>query len=157
MLKPNNFPDELRLSAWRTFITANARLIDRIDRELTAADRLPLWWYDILVELVEASDNRLRMHDLAERVVLSRSGLTRLVDKLEEVGLLRREPDLADRRGAFAVLTPKGREAIRKSWPTYANGITLHFAQHLSDAEAKTLAEVFTRLIDALKAESHSE
>ncbi len=144
---PKNELDDLRLSAWRAFITAHARLIDRIDRELLAADRLPLNWYDVLVELVEAPENRLRMHELAQRVVLSRSGLTRLVDKLEETGLLRREIDSSDRRGAFAVLTPKGREALRRSWPVYANGILTHFGHHLSNEEAKILADVFTRLL----------
>src|SRR5262245_56887236 len=118
--------DELHLAAWRTFITAHARLIDRIDGELIAAARLPLHWYDVLVELVEAPDHRLRMHELARSVVLSRSGLTRLVDRLESAGLLRRQPDPADRRGAYAVLTEEGRAALRKAWPVYAAGISKH-------------------------------
>ncbi len=143
--------DDIHLDAWRTFITAHARLIDAIDAELVEAGRLPLHWYDVLVELIEAPDHRLRLHELADRVVLSRSGLTRLVDRLENAGLLARQPDPMDRRGAFAVLTDKGREAMRQSWPVYARGIARHFARHLSDAEARTLTEVLTRVLDAIK------
>jgi len=102
----------------------------------------------VIVELVEAPDHQLRMHELADRVVLSRSGLTRLVDRLEQEGLLRREPDPNDRRGAFAVLTEQGHEALRKSWPVYARGIARHFASHLGDEEARILVEIFKRILD---------
>jgi DNA-binding MarR family transcriptional regulator len=143
--------DDLHLEAWRNFITAHARLIDAIDRTLVSAEQLPLHWYDVLIELVEAPEHRLRLHELADRVVLSRSGLTRLLDRLEAAGLLTRQPDPADRRGAYAVLTDKGREAIRRSWPVYARGIQQYFARHVSDDEARLLIEVFTRLLDAVK------
>lgn len=141
--------DELHLAAWRNFITSHATLISIIDRELTEANCLPLHWYDVLIELVEAPEHRLRMHELAAKVVLSRSGLTRLVDRLEKEGFLCREPDPTDRRGAFAVLTEQGRDALRKSWPVYARGISEHFARHLSDEEARTLVEIFTRILEA--------
>jgi DNA-binding MarR family transcriptional regulator len=140
---------EVHLEAWRTFITAHARLIDAIDATLVDAEQLPLHWYDVLVELVEAPDRRLRLHELARRVVLSRSGLTRLLDRLEEAGLLSRQPDPSDRRGAYAVLTDKGREAMRRSWPVYARGIIKYFARHLSKSEAKTLTEMLKRMLDA--------
>jgi DNA-binding MarR family transcriptional regulator len=143
--------NEPHLAAWRNFITLHAKLIDTIDRELIAAERLPLHWYDVLIELAEAQDRRLRMHELADKVVLSRSGLTRLVDRLESAGLLTRQTDPVDRRGAFAVLTDKGREALRQSWPIYASGIQTHFAAHLNDGEAKTLAEIFARLLRVLQ------
>ena len=143
--------DELHLEAWRSFITAHARLIDAIDRALTSAERLPLHWYDVLIELLEAPGRRLRLHDLADRVVLSRSGLTRLLDRLEAAGLLARQPDPSDRRGAYAVLTDKGREAIRRSWPVYAGGIQEYFARHVSADEATLLTQVFTRMLEAVK------
>ena len=146
---PKNEPGELHLSAWRAFITSHARLIDLIDRELAAADQVPLHWYDVLIELLEAPDHQLRMHELAQRVVLSRSGLTRLVDRLEDEGLLRRQSDPADRRGFFATLTEKGRDAVRKAWPVYARGITEHFARHLTADEARVLAELFNRILEA--------
>ena len=141
--------DEIHLAAWRNFITAHANLIDLIDRELTTGDYLPLNWYDVLIELVEAPKNRLRMHELAQKVVLSRSGLTRLVDKLETEGLLDREAAPDDRRGAFAVLTTKGKDAVRKSWPAYSKGIAKHFASYMNSEESKILRDVFDRIIEA--------
>lgn len=138
------------LNAWRTFITAHARLIETIDRELTAADCVPLHWYDVLVELVEAPEQRLRMSDLARKVVLSRSGLTRLVDKLEKAGLLLREASPEDGRGAYAVLTEAGHNALRKAWPIYAQGIQTHFAHFLSADEAQIFAKVLARILEGM-------
>lgn len=143
--------DETRLAAWRNFLTAHANLIDLIDHELSAAGRLPLNWYDVLIELLEAPGNRLRLSDLAQRVVLSRSGLTRLVDKLEAAGLLSRQAAADDRRGSFAVLTDKGRDAVRKAWPVYARGIARHFAPYLSEAEAAVVRDVFGRMVEAAR------
>ncbi len=142
--------DELHLSAWRNFITAHARLIDRIDHELTDAGCVPLHWYDVLIELAEAPQRRLRMTDLARKVVLSKSGLTRLVDKLENAGLLKRQSAATDGRGAFAVLTDEGLAELRKAWPVYARGIQTHFAQHLSDDEAKVYADSLARMLQAM-------
>jgi DNA-binding MarR family transcriptional regulator len=86
------------------------------------------------------------MNELASAIVLSRSGLTRLVDRLEVEGLLKRERSASDRRGAFAVLTEKGVEAMRKAWPVYAKGIDEHFARFLSEEEARILTGVFQRM-----------
>lgn len=146
---PKEEVDETRLAAWRNFITVHANLIDLIDRELRVADCLPLHWYDVLIELVEAPENRLRMNELAQKVVLSRSGLTRLVDKLEIAGLLHRQAAADDRRGAFAVLTEKGKDAVRKSWPVYSKGIAKHFAPHMNNKESQILRDVFTRILEA--------
>jgi DNA-binding MarR family transcriptional regulator len=139
-------PDELHLSAWRAFVNAHAAAIDRIERELSDAGQIPLTWYDVLVALWEAPEHRLRLSELARAVVLSRSGLTRLVDRLEASGLLCREPCPGDRRGAYAVLTPAGRAAQLAAWPTYARGIETHFARHLSDAEAASMAAALERV-----------
>jgi DNA-binding MarR family transcriptional regulator len=119
---------------------------------MAAAGVIPLTWYDILIELYEAPQRRLRLHELARAVVLSRSTLTRTVDRLETAGLLRREPDPTDRRGAFAVLTDAGLEAMRAAWPVYAQGIVDYFACHLSDGEARLLTAVFERIRDAARA-----
>src|SRR5947209_4747658 len=110
------------LAAWRAFLKAHAIIINRIDRDLAAAELPPLSTYDVLIELYEAPEHRLRMHELAQRVVLSRSGLTRLVDRLEAEGLLIRERSGADRRGAYAVVTEEGIAALRRTWPVYARG-----------------------------------
>ena len=143
--------ESTREEAWRSFITAHAVVIEQIERELAGAGLPPLGWYDVLLELSVASDRRLRMHELARAVVLSRSGLTRLVDRLEKAGLLRREPDPADRRGSFAVLTDKGAATRERMWPVYARGIAEHFGEHLNDEEAKTITRAMKRVIAAIR------
>jgi DNA-binding MarR family transcriptional regulator len=134
------------MRAWRAFLVAHVRVIGRIEADLAAADAVPLTDYDVLVELWEASRHRLRLRELADAVVLSRSGITRLVDRLERDGLLRREPDPADRRGAYAVLTRAGRVAMLRAWPTYERGIERYFAAALADEEARVLAEALERV-----------
>jgi DNA-binding MarR family transcriptional regulator len=139
--------DDERLAAWRAFINAHAAVIDRIERELAAAGKIPLTSYDVLVALVEAPDRRLRMNELARHVVvLSRSGVTRLADRLEAEGLLRRERTATDRRGAYAVLTEKGAAALDDARPVYARGIAEHFGRFLDSAEVGTITMVFERI-----------
>lgn len=140
---------EQHLAAWRAFLKAHATIIDRIDHDLVAAERPPLSSYDVLIELYEAPEHRLRMHELAERVVLSRSGLTRLVDRLEAEGLLTRDRSVTDRRGAYAVITEQGIEALRQTWPVYARGITEYFARWLTVDEAELLKVAFGRMLEA--------
>ena len=132
-------PEEEQLILWRTFLAAHAAAVGRIDAELRQADLLPLEWYDVLLALEEAPQQRLRMSELAQFVLLSRSGLTRLVDRLEKEGLLRREACVTDRRGAYAVLTEAGLAARERTWPTYSEGIVRHFARHVSTEEAEGL------------------
>src|SRR6516225_8639151 len=140
---------EKHLAAWRTFLKAHATIIDRIDRDLVAAQRPPLSSYDVLIELYEAPERRLRMHELAERVVLSRSGLTRLVDRLEAEGLLIRDRCGTDRRGAYAVITGQGIAALQQTWPIYARGIAEYFAQWLTLEEAQFLESALGRILQA--------
>ncbi len=147
-------PDEARLAAWWALLTAHAAAVGAIERELAVAGLVPLTWYDVLVALWEAPDHRLRLHDLARAVVLSRSGLTRLVDRLESTGLVRREPAPADRRGALAVLTAEGRAAQLRAWPVYARGIAHHFGCHLSDEEARMLADALGRVRAVARADT---
>jgi DNA-binding MarR family transcriptional regulator len=138
------------LLAWRALLRAHAAAVGRIERDLAASEPdLPLTWYDVLVALVGAPERRLRLRELAEAVLLSRSGLTRLVDRLEAAGLLRREPDPTDRRGAFAVLTEAGYAALRRTWPRYARGIQEHFGRHLGEEEAAVLARALERVAGA--------
>ena len=143
--------ESTREEAWRSFITAHAVVIEQIERELAGAGLPPLGWYDVLLELSVASDRRLRMHELARAVVLSRSGLTRLVDRLEKAGLWRREPDPGARRGSFAGLTDKGAAMRERMWPVYARGIAEHFGEHLNDEEAKTITRAMKRVIAAIR------
>jgi DNA-binding MarR family transcriptional regulator len=136
-----------QLRAWRTFITAHATVIDRIERELAEAKQLPLSSYDVLLALVEAPDRRLRMHELAQAVVLSRSGLTRLVDRLEQEGLLKRDRTGSDRRATYAVLTLKGFRAFRRSWPIYAQGIVTYFIDYLTEDDMTALTRMLERVL----------
>jgi len=139
-----------QLTAWRLFITTHATLIEQIDQELAVAGCVPLQWYDVLVELHEAPDRRLRMAELARRVILSRSSLTHLADRLEREGLLARARVDTDRRGAYAVLTDQGYQALRTAWPIYARGIAQHFSRHLTEEELQTVSKVFQRLLTAV-------
>ena len=137
-----------QLTAWRLFLTLHRRLVDAIDRDLQQAGRLPLSSYDVLIELQEAPDHRLRMAELAHRVVLSRSGLTRLVDRLEGEGYLTREQAPGDRRGFYATITEQGVSALRTAWPIYSRGIQRYFAEALSTEEAETLAALLQKIAD---------
>lgn len=145
----NQTLDRTQLRTWRTFITTHATVIDLIERELAEARQLPLSSYDVLLALVEAPNRRLRMHELAQAVVLSRSGLTRLVDRLEQEGLLRRDRTGSDRRAIYAVLTLKGFRAFRHAWPIYAQGIVKYFVQHLTEQEMSTLSQMLGRVLAA--------
>jgi DNA-binding MarR family transcriptional regulator len=138
--------DEFHLAAWRAFLNAHAALIHQIEDDLEQAQRLPLSSYDVVLTLAEAPEHRLRMHEIAERVVLSRSGLTRLIDRLEKDGLLYRERCGDDRRGAYAVLSEKGLEALRRAWPVYAHGIQKNFASLLNDEEVRILTSALERV-----------
>lgn len=138
-----------QLALWRTFITAHAVVIDLIERDLAEAKQLPLSSYDVLVALVSAPNRRMRMHELAQAVVLSRSGLTRLVDRLEREGLLRRERNGSDRRATYAVLTLKGFRAFRQAWPIYAKGISKYFIEHVTEEERGVLVQMLERVLGA--------
>ena len=138
-------------AAWRALITSNALVLEKIERALVEAGLPPLSWYDVLLELSGAPDGRLRMSELARAVVLSRSGLTRLVDRLEGAGLLGREPDPTDRRGSYAVITAEGRTMLRRMWPVYAAGIAEHFGRHLTDEEARVIASALGRVAGAAR------
>ena len=146
-------PDAEQLRAWRSFLGAHAAVIERIERDLAVAGRLPLGSYDVLIALAEASERRLRMSELAAAVVLNRSTLTRRVDRLEREGLLTRERFPEDKRGAYAVLTEAGAQALRAAWPIYARGIVDYFARHLSRAEVTILRDALTRITAVAQSE----
>ena len=139
--------DQPRLDAWRALLTAHAAVVDRIEHDLGAGHGLvPLTWYDILLELRQAPEHRLRQRDLARSIVLTRSGISRLIDRLEAAGLVRREANPEDRRGDLVVLTSEGDDALRRTWPAYAHGIAEHFARHVEPDEASTLSSVLERV-----------
>jgi len=128
-------PDET-LGAWRAFLNAHALATKRISRDLADAGLPDLTWYDVLWTLYRADGRRLRIRELADAVVLSSTGMTRFVDRLETAGLVRREAVPGDRRGAYAVITKKGIDLLRRMWPIYARGIATYFGPAVADADA---------------------
>jgi DNA-binding MarR family transcriptional regulator len=128
--------DDETLSAWRAFLNAHARITARIEGALTEAGLPPLTWYDVLWPLHRAPGRRLRVGALAERVTLSRTGLTRLLDRVEREGLIRREPAPEDRRGSYVVITPAGSAVLRKMWPVYERALEDAFAARLRNPRA---------------------
>jgi DNA-binding MarR family transcriptional regulator len=142
------------MHAWARFLATHATLIERIEAELAAADLPPLAWYDVLWELEKSDTGKLRMHELAHAVVLSRSNLTRLIDRLESAGLTVRERCPDDRRGAYAAITAKGLEMRKRMWPLYKRQIEDLFVSHLSLKDAEALNAVFGTVLDAARGKS---
>jgi DNA-binding MarR family transcriptional regulator len=136
--------DEVR--AWGGFLTTHARIVRELDEELRAAHDMPLGTFDVLINLAAAPDGMLRMRDLADAVVLSRSGLTRQVDRLVREGLVERRRCGEDARGAWAVLTPKGRRAYAEAKPTHFDGVRRRFLSALEDPELARLGDVWDKL-----------
>jgi DNA-binding MarR family transcriptional regulator len=139
-------PEEMR--AWRAFLVAHSRATRLLEDELIEVHDLPLAWYDVLVQLAEAPDRRLRMSDLAGAVLLSRSGVTRLVDRLEREGLVARTKCRDDARGTFTVLTEAGLDRLRQASGTHLDGVRRHVTGRFTDEELETFAQLMGRLVD---------
>jgi DNA-binding MarR family transcriptional regulator len=134
------------LAAWRGLLRTHAALTRALDAELAEAHEMPLSSYEVLLFLCDAPGGRMRMSELAESALLSRSGLTRLVDRLARAGLLKRVPCDEDARGWFASITPEGRAAFEAARETHLRGVRRLFLERLTDDERETLGEVFERL-----------
>jgi DNA-binding MarR family transcriptional regulator len=128
--------DDEQLGAWRALLDAHAAVTTEIEAALHAAGLPPLTWYDVLWPLYRADRRRLRMGALAREVTLSRTGLTRLVDRLEREGLIRREAAPEDRRGSYVVLTSAGAALLRRMWPVYERVLDEAFAPRVRNASA---------------------
>jgi DNA-binding MarR family transcriptional regulator len=119
------------LSAWAAFIEGHSALVRCIEERLEENGLPPLTWYDVLWPLFRASEKRLRMNQLSEEVLLSRTGLVRLVDRIEQAGLLRREPVPEDGRGAYVVITEAGVRMLERIWPIYGRTVRELFLEPL--------------------------
>jgi len=137
-----------QFEAWKAFLRAQAGVIRTLDNELVAEQGLPITFFDVLAQL-SAAGGRLRMSELADAVLLSRSGVTRLVDRMVRAGLVRREQCPEDRRSLYATLTPEGEQALAEALPVHFAGIANHFGRHIGDEEAKTLAAAFGRMVSS--------
>jgi DNA-binding MarR family transcriptional regulator len=131
--------DQEELGAWRGMLRTHAELTRALDAELTRAHDMPLSSYEVLLFLNDSEEGRMRMSELADSVLLSRSGLTRLVDRLERQGLLRRERCTSDARGLFAEITDEGRGVFAKARKTHLDGVRRLFLDRFSRDELRTL------------------
>jgi DNA-binding MarR family transcriptional regulator len=138
------------IGAWRTFLTAHARITRQLDEELQAAHGLSLAEYDALLQIAHAPGRRVRMNVLAERVILSRSGITRLVDRLEADGSVERIACVADARGQEAVLTAAGLERLRTASTTHLDGVRRLFLDRLDSDDLARMETSLGRVADPL-------
>jgi DNA-binding MarR family transcriptional regulator len=138
-------PEEL--GAWRGLLRVHSALVKALDAELLAAHALPLTSYEVLINLQAAPGHRRRMAELADGVLLSRSGMTRLVDRLERDGLLERDACTDDGRGTYAVLTAKGAALLDEARRTHLDGIRERFLQHFEVDELRRLAGFWDRVL----------
>src|SRR5688500_15389158 len=137
---------DVELRAWRGLLRTHAMLVKRLDAELEAAHGLALTSYEVLLHLRHAEGSKMRMCDIAESVLLSRSGLTRLVDRLERDGLVERVSCTDDARGAFARLTDSGRGKLEEASSTHLEGVRAHFLAHFSAEELAVFGEAWDRV-----------
>lgn len=135
------------LAAWRGMLRVHAALVKTLDAELVRAHDLPLISYEVLIALDAAPGRRRRMAELADSVLLSRSGTTRLVDRLTRDGLIAREQCEDDGRGSFAVLTERGAELLGQARATHLEGVRAGFLRHFREDELRTLASAWERVL----------
>jgi DNA-binding MarR family transcriptional regulator len=138
-------PSPERLRAWRLYFESALALVDVLDTELEGDAGLPLRSYDVLVHLEETPDG-LRMNELAERILYSKSGFTRVVDRLEEAGLVRRVRPESDRRSILVVLTDEGRSTMEQARRHHRHAIEEHFSRHLTDADIRALTRALEKI-----------
>jgi DNA-binding MarR family transcriptional regulator len=140
-------PDDPRLQAWRTFLFAHAQVRKQLERELQVEQAMSLGEYEVLLMLAYSGERRLRMSELAEIMVLSRSGATRLIDRLEAAGLVERVSCDTDRRGQWAQLTQAGYDRLRAASPTHLRGIAEHFLDRIPADELEALHGTLRRVM----------
>jgi len=144
--KPKRTFSPRELNAWRGLLATQSALIAQLDEELEREHGLPLTSYEVLLHLTEEPGHSLRMGELAERLFLSRSGLTRLIDRLTKAGLVEREVCESDRRGYYATLTAEGERRFTEARPTHLRGVREHFLSKLDDEDLDALGRAWERV-----------
>lgn len=137
---------DTQIDGWASLMRTRQHLLDLVEADLKQAGLPPLDWYDILLELKGAPQGSLRLNEIGARMLLEKSNLTRLVDRLEREAYVVREACYADKRGAYAVITPAGRAMQKRIWPVYAQSIEKHFASRLTQQEAISLLGLLRKL-----------
>lgn len=138
---------ETTLKAWVRLVRAQQALLERVEADLKAAELPPLGWYDVLLELNREENGQLRQYEISDKVLLSKYNCSRLLDRLEKEGLVKRSSCKEDRRGANVAITKEGKALLKKMWPVYERAIGEYFARYLSEAEVAQVAELMERLI----------
>lgn len=141
--------DDLGVSTWSVLLRAHAAVVRVIEREVEEATGLPLSWYDVLLELDAATEGRLRMQELAGRVVLSRTRVSRVVDEMGRSGMVAKQPDPVDGRATLAVITDRGRRELRRVAPVYLDRIHVHFATHLTPRQLRAVRDSLDQVLSA--------
>ncbi|MBW4695964.1 MAG: MarR family transcriptional regulator [Lyngbya sp. HA4199-MV5] len=149
--------DMARNSVWRLFLTVHVRLVERVEQDFKQAGLPPFEWYDVLLALKQAPHQQLRLSELADTLLVNRTNVTRLVDRLEKANLLQREACKDDRRGAFAVLTEAGQSMQQQMWTVYAQSIAQYFGQHLSDRDVTVFQQALSTMLAAIDASERSD
>ena len=138
------------MKAWRRYIIASRRLLEALDYDLDHHE-LSMADYEVLAQLSDAPDRKMRMSELAEEAMLSRSRLSHRIKVMEKAGWVKREACPEDKRGYFAVMTAKGWKAIVAAAPDHVHSVRSRFIDHLTKEDQKALAEIFERVTDSLK------
>ena len=146
--------DEERLDAWMALLHAQHAVTESVEAAVLAAAGIPLAWHEVLSRLARAPDGAARMQELAAAALLTKSGITRLIDRMEQAGVVRRTACDDDRRGTYAVLTARGRRVLERSQAAFLESIHERFSRHLSDRDVRDLVRVLGRLLDANAARS---
>ncbi|MBY5347661.1 MarR family winged helix-turn-helix transcriptional regulator [Rhizobium leguminosarum] len=147
MSEKSSNPSEAVTTAWTSIMRARERLLAAIEADLKAAGMPPLAWYDVLWELARSQDGKLRPYEIEARTLLAQYNLSRLIDRLEKEGLVRREAFTEDGRGRWVVITDAGRKLRERIWTVYARSIEIHIGCKLAENEAKAIAGLLDRFL----------
>ena len=141
--------DQQTQDAWKGILFAHSQVVRRLEADLAEYSDLPLTWLDVMNRLNEHPQRRLRVHELAEKSLFTRSGLTRLVDRIEGAGYVRRRHSSEDRRGVYVELTDLGVAKLDDLWPDFTRSIQQHFGQHLTPTDTSAIIAATRKIVDA--------
>jgi len=141
-------PSKQAETAWTLLIRAQQVLLDRVENVLKEADLVPLSWYDVLLELSRDTDSGLRQYEIGERILLNKHNLSRLIDRLEGNGLVKRQTCSVDGRGNIIKITKKGLQLKQEMWPVYAKAIQKLITEPLTATQTQALIEIMTILLE---------